>query len=32
MIKKAIMGLMFLTLVGCKAMTGQTMGENIDDS
>lgn len=32
MIKKAIMGLMFLTLVGCQAMTGQTMGENIDDS
>jgi len=32
MIKKAIMGLMFLTLVGCQAMTGQTMGENIDDA
>jgi len=32
MIKKAIIGLMFLTLVGCQAMTGQTMGENIDDA
>jgi hyperosmotically inducible periplasmic protein len=32
MIKKAIMGLMFLALVGCQAMTGQTMGENIDDA
>ena len=32
MIKNAIMGLMFLTLVGCQAMTGQTMGENIDDA
>ena len=30
--KTLIVGLMFLTLVGCQAMTGQTMGQNIDDA
>jgi len=30
--KTWIVGLMFLALVGCQAMTGQTMGENIDDA
>jgi len=33
MITKAwIVGMMFLALVGCQAMTGKTAGQNVDDA
>jgi len=30
--KTWIVGLMFLALVGCQAMTGKTAGQNVDDA
>jgi len=32
MAKTWIVGLMFLALVGCQAMTGKTAGQNVDDA
>jgi hyperosmotically inducible protein len=30
--KTWIVGLMFLALIGCQAMTGKTAGQNVDDA
>jgi len=30
--KTWIVGMMFLALVGCQAMTGKTAGQNVDDA
>ena len=31
-VKRWLVGIMFLALVGCQAMTGKTAGQNVDDA